>query len=134
MCDNNRDQWWLGKYRFWPPSRHMCGLLGGDFGLNSNHVSGGGVPFYLKSRDSTQVPWRQELPSFISLMYLFLSNHGLGCGGVGCSVERDGVTVMCAVLLTERGVKHEGSAAKANPGVMFLEPGHAENYVVGRGS
>jgi len=44
------------------------------------------------------------------------------------------VTVMCAVLLTEGGVKCEGSAAEADPGVMFLEPGHAEDYVMGRGS
>ena len=44
------------------------------------------------------------------------------------------MTVMCAVLLTERGVKHEGLAAEANHRVMLLEPGHAEDYVVGRGS
>ena len=42
--------------------------------------------------------------------------------------------VMCAVLLTERGVKCEGLVAEADPGVMLLEPGHAENYVVGCGS
>ena len=44
------------------------------------------------------------------------------------------MTIMCAVLLTERGVKHEGLAAEANHRVMLLEPGHAENYVMGHGS
>ena len=44
------------------------------------------------------------------------------------------MTIMCAVLLTERGVKHEGLAAEANHRVMLLEPGHAENYIVGCGS
>ena len=83
MCADNRDWWRSEKYWFRLPWRHVCGLLGGDFGLNINRVSGGGVPFYLKSRDSTQVPWRQDLPSFISLMYLFLTKRGLGCGGTG---------------------------------------------------
>ena len=83
MCADNRDWWRFGKYWFRLPSRRVCGLLGGDFGLNINHVSGGGVPFYLNSRYSTHIPWRQDLPSFISLMYLFLSKCGLGCGGVG---------------------------------------------------
>ena len=44
------------------------------------------------------------------------------------------MTVMCAVFLTERGVKCEGLAAEVNQGVMVLEPGHAGNHLMDCGS
>src|SRR5271154_53461 len=44
-----------------------------------NNARRGGIPLCLSSRDFAQVPWRQNFPSFISLINLFFSKFMRGC-------------------------------------------------------
>jgi hypothetical protein len=78
-----------------------------------NDVRRGGFPLYLGSRDFAQVPWRQNLPSFISLIDLFLSKFAGFMKGYS-------LAVMAAVLLTKRGVEREFLTTETNGGVMLL--------------
>jgi hypothetical protein len=78
-----------------------------------NDVRRGGFPLYLGSRDFAQVPWRQNLPSFISLIDLFLSKFAGFMKGYS-------LAVMAAVLLTKRGVEGEFLTTETNGGVMLL--------------
>ena len=77
-----------------------------------------GVPLYLGSRDFAQVPWRQNLPSFISLINLFLSKFVFLFGERGC-VKGDGLAVVAAMLLAEGGIESEVSTAEANGWIVF---------------
>src|SRR5271170_429998 len=73
-----------------------------------------GFPFYLGSRDFTQVPWRQNLPSFISLINLLFSKFTRGC------VKGYSFAIMAAMLLTKRGIEREFLTTETNGGVMLL--------------
>src|SRR5271154_2259962 len=97
-----------------------CGILGCTGLAPScrrfliNDVRRGEFPLYLGSRDFTQVPWRQNLPSFISLINFFFSKFVTGC------MKGYSLAVMAAMLLTKRGIEREFLTAEANSGVMLL--------------
>ena len=50
---------------------------------------------------------------------------------VGARVQGHGSAVMVAMVLTECGVEGEGSAPVAHGWIVFLQPRHAENDVMG---
>src|SRR5271169_3071562 len=89
-----------------------------------NNARSGGFPLYLGLRDFAQVPWRQNLPSFISLINLFFSKFARGC------MKGYSLAVMAAMLLTKRGVEREFLTTETNGGVMLLQPRHAKNNIV----
>src|SRR5271170_2351657 len=97
-----------------------CGILGCTGLAPScrrfliNDVRRGEFPLYLGSRDFTQVPWRQNLPSFISLINLFFSKFMTG------GMEGYSLAIMAAVLLTKRGIEREFLTAETDGGIMLL--------------
>src|SRR5271154_5539768 len=97
-----------------------CGILGCTGLAPScrrfliNDVRRGEFPLYLGSRDFTQVPWRQNLPSSISLINLFFSKFMRGC------MQGYSLAVVAAVLSTKRGVECEFLTTETNGRVMLL--------------
>src|SRR5271156_4226568 len=95
-------------------------ILGGTgFALSCHHclvnnARRGGFPLYRGSRDFTQVPWRQNLPSFISPVNLSFSKF------VGGWMKGYCLAIMATVLLTKRGIEREFLTTETNGGVMFL--------------
>src|SRR5271170_4748884 len=79
-----------------------------------NNARRGEFPLYLGSRDFAQVPWRQNLPSFISLINLFFSKFMTG------GMEGYSLAIMAAVLLTKRGIEREFLTAETDGGIMLL--------------
>src|SRR5271170_284130 len=136
MGADNGDGGWFGedRFRFEWGLRHMlagrhimmgCPLWGQRF--NScfiNDIGRRGIPLYLGSRDVAQVPWRQNLPSSISLINFFLSKFAIRC------VEGYGLAIMATVLLTKREVERKFLTTESNGWVMFLQPRHAEDDIV----
>src|SRR5271169_3309473 len=96
---------------------HILGGTGFALGCHRclvNNARSGGFPLYLGSRDFTQVPWRQNLPSFISLINLSFSKFVGGC------MKGYSLAIMATVLLTKRGIECEFLTTETNAGVMFL--------------
>src|SRR5271170_2044605 len=79
-----------------------------------NNARRGEFPWYLGARDFAQVPWRQNLPSSISLINLFFSKFMTGC------MKGYSLAIMAAMLLTKRGIKREFLTAETDGGVMLL--------------
>src|SRR5277367_2956131 len=108
-----RPMWmWRRIVMRWP---HRCFI---------NDIGRSGIPLYLGSRDVAQVPWRQNLPSSISLINFSLSKFVIRC------VEGYGLAVMGTVLLTKRGVERKFLTTESNSWVMLLQPRHAEHDIV----